>query len=49
MLFQYMAYVPAHSWGKLVFETHGGGECFDFSCRPSNTIPDVPKAPHSHA
>jgi hypothetical protein len=36
-----MACVAACSWGKLVLETSGVVECFDFSGQPFSTISNV--------
>ncbi len=46
MLEQYLACVAARCWGRVVFETRRGLECFDFSCRPPNNILATPHPPH---
>jgi hypothetical protein len=39
----YMACVASRGWAKVVLETRGGIQCFDFSCQPSPTILDAPR------
>jgi hypothetical protein len=43
LLQQYMACVTARGWCRVVFETRGGFQHFDFSCQPSPT--SSPRAP----
>jgi hypothetical protein len=43
MLEQYLAYIAARGWFRMVLETRGGVERFDHSCRPSNPISGMPK------
>ncbi len=45
MLEQCLACVAACCWRRVVFETHRGRECFDFSCRPPNNILATPHPP----
>jgi hypothetical protein len=39
----YMACVASRSWARVVFETRGGVQSFDFSCQPSTTTFDAPR------